>query len=162
MNKKGMTLVELIMAIAVLGIIMVFVATGMQPVIQSYGVQRKLNESKDIANNTLAIIKNEIRNAKGSVSTSDADGCSTKISSTGKVVSFYNTESQLPASYFGDSNTINLYFTIDGGSVRVSLTVNGYNTTGTFAPYKGNGVAKDGSGSVLCIEKEAPQEDASN
>lgn len=160
MKKKGMTLVELIMAIAVLGIIMVFVATGMQPVLQSYGVQRKLNESKDIANNTLAVIKNEIRDAKGYVKTEvDPDlGCEVKITSGGSVISFTGSNQALPDSYY-QGNTAKVSFSISKeGIVNVTVNVNGYTATGAYSPYK-PGVAKEGSNSgLLCIKKEAPEE----
>lgn len=159
MKKKGMTLVELIMAIAVLGIIMVFVATGMQPVLQSYGVQRKLNLSKDIANNSLAIIKNEIRNAKGSIAVGTDGTCDATIYSNGKAILFSGTDNKLPYDYFGDENSISLSFSIADGKVVVNLSVNGYKTSGTFAPYKQANITKDGTGNTLCIVKEASAED---
>lgn len=151
MKKKGMTLVELILTIAILGIIMSFVAIALRPVIQNYGANKSLVESKDIANTTLALIKNEIRDAKGVVDTTGDIGSDVRIYSDGKAVHGID----LPSDYFKNVKSLKLSFTVTGTDVTVLINVDGYQLNGTYAPYKPD-VTKAGYGTNLYILKKAP------
>lgn len=153
--KKGMTLVELVVTIAIIGIIMVFVSTSFYPIFMNYGVQKTMSQNKDVANTTMVVIKNAIRDAKGYVGIEDGGGCDARIyvDSSTHSINFINVKDGLPNSYYKDVKNISLYFGINGDNVTVNLNVDGYELTNTIKPYK-PGVAKAPGTSNLCIRKK--------
>lgn len=155
--KKGMTLVELIVTIAIIAIIMVFVATSFSPIFVNYGVQKTMSQNKDMANTSMVIIKNAIRDAKGYVGPDDGNGCDAKIfvSQESKSLIFKNVEDGLPASYYSGVKEISLYFNNNVDNVQVTLNINGYSITSTIAPYKEDKIIGPGGTGSLCIRKEA-------
>ncbi|MEG0176876.1 prepilin-type N-terminal cleavage/methylation domain-containing protein [Anaerorhabdus sp.] len=156
MNKKGMTLIELIVSIAIIGIIMTFVASGLLPVIQNYGVNKKIIEGKDVANNALAYIKNEIRNAKGSISVGGSP-CDASAYYSGKTISLYGMGTQSNLTFNGN-DSVSLFFTTEANKVNVTVKVDGYTAKGSYAPYKTPAavIKSGGAGGSICIVKEAP------
>ncbi len=155
--KKGMTLVELIVTIAIIGIIMVFVATSFSPIFVNYGVQKTMSQNKDIANTSMVVIKNAIRDAKGYVGPDDGNGCDATIfaSQESKSIIFKNVDNGLPQNYYSGVKEISLYFNANDNNIDVTININGYSITSAIEPYKEDNIIGPGGTGILCIRKEA-------
>ena len=145
MNKKGMTLIELIIALALTVILIAAMAGVFYPVIKIFDSQKVQSNIKDIANQVITIFKEEIRDAqKITLSNSDESGMVCYYVVDGKVETNDPTNSMInamPAIYLEDEYSVNLIFSaidVTKRSINIELTVVNRETAAELKTYSGS------------------------
>ena len=127
MIQKGFTLIELMIVIAILGILMAIAI----PAYQDYTVRAKVSEGMNLAGAAKLAVA-EYRNSEGKYPTQASSGVSSTITGNNVSSVAIGGSGQITITYSNDSaitgNTVILVPTFTGGSV--SWTCN----TGTVAP----------------------------
>jgi len=159
-SKRGLTLIEMVIAIAILGIVMLFFAPAVTTTISSYGTQKKVAEAKDVANQYAAILKDAVHSAKSSIVVNQdntsmegyacywADGSGHYLQQDGSdpasaphSVFFAQTAFTMDADTVADTHSVAIKITVDG--YKLELTVSSVNPQ-----IKVEGTA----GTTLCVK----------
>lgn len=159
-SKRGLTLIEMVVAIAILGIVMLFFAPALTTTISSYGTQKKVAEAKDVANQYAAILKDAIHQAKSSVTVSSssdkmegyacywADGSGLYLQQDG------SDPASAPHTVFSakTSFTMKVVPNSDSHSIGIEVVVDGYTLDLTVSSVNPEIEVTGSSGNTLCVK----------
>lgn len=165
-SKKGMTLIEMVVAIAILGIVMLFFAPAVTTTISSYRTQKKVTDAKDVANQYAAILKDAVHHAKSSVvvnsSSAKMDGYACYWAggaSDGGSDLYLQQDGSDPASAPHTVFSAQTSFTMsvipnsDSHAVGIEVVVDGYTLDLTVSSVNPEiDVSGDRAGNTLCVK----------
>ncbi len=118
-KKKGYTLIELIIAMALMAIIGLFVMGFMMPMMKNYNQQNKVRNAKDVATLMITYLKEEIHCATGNINTGTEGPEVYRIINDATLTRNGITSSQIKVDDF----KISLKFTSVDNAIKISVVV---------------------------------------
>ena len=164
MKKRGVTLIELVISMAIATILIGSIASAFFPVISIYNSQNKQSTVKDIANQIIFVLKEEIRDAKEILIKNSNDGEYVCYYTNGGKIKTNNIAkskiNSMPNALLEDKYKVKLSFTnttdkVIDITIKIKDTSTGNNIyfTGYASPINNKATLTINGSNRLCIKK---------